>query len=77
MTIQCRVNGTYFLIGLLVMEETRPHIILQGIVKELRKETGDNRYRVRGDESRQKLGPMIKTSFTRPISESFDNCCAK
>jgi hypothetical protein len=59
------------------MEETRSNIILQHIVKELRKETGDDRYRVRGDESKQKLGSMIKTSFTRPISESFDNCYAK
>ena len=77
MTTQCRVNGTYFIIGVLVMEETRSNIILQRIVMELRKETGDDRYRVRGDESKQKLSSMIKTSFTRPISESFDNCCAK
>ncbi|OJA08592.1 hypothetical protein AZE42_04569 [Rhizopogon vesiculosus] len=69
--IQGIVNGAYFLIGLLVMEETRSHIILRGIAKKLRKETGDARYSVRGDETRQKLSAMIKTSCTRPIMFVF------
>ncbi|KAJ8583933.1 MFS general substrate transporter [Rhizopogon salebrosus TDB-379] len=65
--IQAIVNGAYFLVGLLVMEETRSHIILRRIVKKLRKETRDDRYHVRGDETRENFSAMIKTSCTRPI----------
>ena len=77
MTIGRSVNGAYFLIGLFIMEETRSHIILRSIAKKLRKETGDDRYRARGDETRKTLSAMIKTSCTRPISKSFDVCCGK
>jgi hypothetical protein len=68
------VQGTYFLLSLLIMEETRSHIILRRIAKKLCKETGDDRYRVRGEETRPKLSTMIKISCTRPISTSFDDC---
>jgi hypothetical protein len=77
MTIQRSVNGAYFLVGLLVMEETRSHIILRRIVKKLRKETRDDRYHVRGDETRENFSAMIKTSCTRPISESPGYFCAR
>ncbi|KAG2138755.1 major facilitator superfamily domain-containing protein [Suillus cothurnatus] len=65
--IQAIVQGTYFLLSLLIMEETRSHIILRRIAKKLCKETGDDRYRVRGEETRPKLSTMIKISCTRPI----------
>lgn len=65
--IQAIVQGTYFLLSLLIMEETRSQIILRHIAKKIRKETGDDRYRVRGEETRPKLSAMIKISCTRPI----------
>ncbi|KAG2346790.1 MFS general substrate transporter [Suillus weaverae] len=65
--IQAIVQGTYFLLSLLIMEETRSQIILLRIAKKLCKETGDDRYQVRGEEARPKLSAMIKISCTRPI----------
>ncbi|KAG1817078.1 major facilitator superfamily domain-containing protein [Suillus subaureus] len=65
--IQAIVQGTYFLLSLLIMEETRSQIILRHIAKKLCKETGDDRYRARGEETRPKLSTMIKISCTRPI----------
>ncbi|KAG2110587.1 major facilitator superfamily domain-containing protein [Suillus discolor] len=65
--IQAIVQGTYFLLSLIIMEETRSQIILRRIAKKLCKETGDDRYRVRGEETRPKLSAMIKMSCTRPI----------
>ncbi|KAG2742251.1 MFS general substrate transporter [Suillus brevipes Sb2] len=65
--IQAIVQGAYFLLSLLIMEETRSQIILRRIAKKICKETGDDRYRARGDETRPKLSTMIKISCTRPI----------
>lgn len=47
------------------LTETRSTIVLQKIVKDMRKKTGDNRYRARVEKP--KIGRLIWISCTRPL----------
>jgi len=65
--ISAMFTGVYFISVLAVMRETRSSIILSRIAQQLRKETGDNRYRSRAETERLSLLMLIKMSCTRPI----------
>ncbi|KAF8621866.1 hypothetical protein AX15_007426 [Amanita polypyramis BW_CC] len=49
------------------MKETRSDVILVRLAKEVRKKTGDNRYRARVEDERGSLISLIKISCTRPL----------
>jgi hypothetical protein len=49
------------------MEETRSTIILIGLAKKLRQETGDSRYRARAEDEQGNLRTLIYISCTRPL----------
>ncbi|KIL65660.1 hypothetical protein M378DRAFT_192380 [Amanita muscaria Koide BX008] len=60
-----------FLLLTLVMRETRPEILLEHRAKQLRKETGDNRYRARVEVERPKLVNLLMVSCARPLYLTF------
>ncbi|KAF8621893.1 hypothetical protein AX15_007445 [Amanita polypyramis BW_CC] len=49
------------------MKETRSEVLLVPLAKEVRKKTGDNRYRARAEDKRGSLPALIITSCTRPV----------
>jgi hypothetical protein len=49
------------------MVETRSTILLTRIARNLRKETGDPRYRARVEDERDSLKRLVYISCTRPI----------
>ncbi|OAX41055.1 MFS general substrate transporter [Rhizopogon vinicolor AM-OR11-026] len=61
------VTGVYFISVCLFMEETRSAVILIGIARKVRKDTGDNRYCARAEEHKSSITSMIRFSCTRPL----------
>ncbi|KAG8865398.1 hypothetical protein FRB96_000288 [Tulasnella sp. 330] len=51
----------------LAMKETRSAVLLTRIAKDLRKTTGDQRYRARAEDERPPLKDLIIISLTRPM----------
>lgn len=49
------------------MKETRSAVLLTRMAKNLRKETGDHRYRARVEDERASLKTLIYISCTRPL----------
>lgn len=66
------VAGTYLLVMVLVMKETRASVTLAKLAGKLRKETGDIRYQpfLPELERRRNLRQMIYISCTRPVCGS-------
>ncbi|KAF8624022.1 hypothetical protein AX17_007228 [Amanita inopinata Kibby_2008] len=64
--IQLIYYSTYLILTLF-MKETRSGVILTRLAKNIRKETGDNRYRARVEDERASLRTLIKISCTRPV----------
>ncbi|KAF8141955.1 major facilitator superfamily domain-containing protein [Boletus edulis] len=60
-------SGVYFVIAMFTMKETRQSIILRCLAQEMRKETGDPRYRARVEETQPELRELMWISCTRPI----------
>ena len=67
-----RVTGTYLLVMIPVMKETRASVTLAKLAGELRKETGDHRYQpfLSELERHHSLRQMIYISCTRPVCGS-------
>ncbi|KAJ7249547.1 major facilitator superfamily domain-containing protein, partial [Mycena haematopus] len=65
--IQMIICGVYSLAVPLIMRETRSSILLTRLAKNLRKETGNHRYRARIEDQRASLTSLIFISCTRPI----------
>ncbi|KAN0063724.1 hypothetical protein ACQY0O_003774 [Thecaphora frezii] len=65
--IQCIYTGAGFLLIALFLKETRGSIILTRRARQLRKTTGDQRYRAKAEEERASVPILIKNSLTRPI----------
>jgi hypothetical protein len=63
------VGGVYSISTLLIMSETRSTVILALMARQMRKDTGDDRYRARSEENKPCLMSMIATSCTRPLSK--------
>ncbi|KAH8116321.1 MFS general substrate transporter [Phellopilus nigrolimitatus] len=61
------VTGVFFVIMLFTMKETRSSVLLVRLVRKLRKETGDNRYRARIEDERGSLRTLMLISCTRPV----------
>lgn len=61
------VTGIYFLALVIGMRETRASVLLMRIARNLRKETGDFRYRARVEDERGSLRSLIMVSCTRPL----------
>ena len=62
-----RISALYLLLVPFVMQETRSSILLTRIARNLRKTTGDHRYRARVEDERANLGTLIFISCTRPV----------
>ncbi|KAI9573838.1 major facilitator superfamily domain-containing protein, partial [Boletus coccyginus] len=60
-------SGVYFVVAMFTMKETRQSIILRRLAQQMRKETGDSRYRARVEETQPTLGELMWISCTRPI----------
>ncbi|KAF7371056.1 Drug transporter [Mycena sanguinolenta] len=65
--IQMIICGVYSLAVPFVMKETRSSILLMRLAKNLRKETGNPRYRAIIEDQRASLTSLIFISCTRPI----------
>ncbi|KAF9078033.1 MFS polyamine transporter [Rhodocollybia butyracea] len=65
--IQMIITAFDLLLVPIIMTETRSSVILMGIAKRMRQETGNWRYRARIEDERTKLGTLIWMSCTRPI----------
>ncbi|KAK1224672.1 hypothetical protein PQX77_012418 [Marasmius sp. AFHP31] len=65
--IQMMTSGLMFILIPFVMKETRSSIILTRLAQEIRKKTGDTRYRARVEDERAKLRTLIYISCTRPV----------
>ncbi|KIK62083.1 hypothetical protein GYMLUDRAFT_42522 [Collybiopsis luxurians FD-317 M1] len=65
--IEMIITAVYLLVMPLILRETRSSVILMKIVKKMRKETGDQRYRTRIEDERTRLSTLIYISCTRPI----------
>jgi hypothetical protein len=63
-------SAAYVLNVALVLYETRCSIILARIAKDIRKATGDPRYRSSFEIDKPSLLSMIKTTLTRPLCAS-------
>lgn len=61
-----RWSGAFILIVLFFFAETRSTIVLQKIAKQMRKKTGDKRYKARVEKP--KMRTLIWISCTRPLS---------
>ncbi|KAG1732375.1 major facilitator superfamily domain-containing protein [Suillus lakei] len=66
--IHAIVSGVYSISTLLIMRETRSTVILARMARQVRKDTGDGRYRARSEENKPLLMSMIATSCTRSLS---------
>ncbi|KAF8626473.1 hypothetical protein AX15_004856 [Amanita polypyramis BW_CC] len=55
------------LILVFFMKETRSEVLLIHLAKEVRKRTGNNRYRARVEDQRGSLLTLIRVSCTRPV----------
>ncbi|KAF8799274.1 MFS polyamine transporter [Phlegmacium glaucopus] len=64
---QMMISAVYLLLLPFIMKETRSSIILTRIAKQLRKTTGDHRYRARVEDERASLTALIFVSCTRPV----------
>ncbi|KAG2140823.1 major facilitator superfamily domain-containing protein [Suillus cothurnatus] len=60
-------SGAYVLDIILVMSETRSSIVLTHIARDIRKATGDPRYRCSAEIGKPSIKSLIKTSCTRPL----------
>ncbi|KAG1776576.1 major facilitator superfamily domain-containing protein, partial [Suillus placidus] len=69
--IHAIVSGVCSISILLVMRETRSTVILARMARQVRKDTGDGRYRARSEANKPCLMSMIATSCTRPLSLLF------
>lgn len=67
LTLSLRFTGAIVLGVILVLTETRSSIILSRIVKDIRKTTGDPRYRTSAEIGKPDMLSLIKTSCTRPL----------
>ncbi|KAI5118253.1 hypothetical protein M0805_007502 [Coniferiporia weirii] len=65
--IHLMVTGALLAVLLLFLKETRSSVLLMRLARRMRKETGDERYRVRVEDDRGSLRDLILTSCTRPI----------
>jgi hypothetical protein len=61
------ICAVYLIVFPIVLKETRPSIILTRIAKNMRKETGDVRYRAQIEDERPSLRNLVYISCTRPI----------
>jgi len=55
------------------MRETRTSVILTRLARNLRKETGDSRYRARAEIEHPGFATLIYISCTRPLRECFNS----
>lgn len=62
-----RWSGAFVLLTYFFLEETRSTIVLEKVVKQMRKKTGDQRYRAHVEKP--KLLDLIRISCTRPLRE--------
>ncbi|EIW78972.1 MFS general substrate transporter [Coniophora puteana RWD-64-598 SS2] len=60
-------GGAYLLLALFLTHETRATIVLARIAKQVRKETGDERYRAPSELGRPGLWSLLRVSCTRPV----------
>lgn len=67
LTLFLRFTGAIVLGVILVLSETRSSIILARIAKDIRKTTGDSRYRTSAEIDKPDMLSLIKTSCTRPL----------
>lgn len=67
------LTGIYRIMGLLTivitffMKETRTAVLLTRIAKQMRKKTGNLRFRARVEDERASLKTLIVISLTRPV----------
>lgn len=61
------MSGVLAIAMVLLMKETRSTVLLTKMAKNLRKETGDQRYRARVEDEGASFRTMLKISLTRPI----------
>ncbi|KAG1834348.1 major facilitator superfamily domain-containing protein [Suillus subluteus] len=69
--IQAIVSGVCSISMLLILRETRSTVILVRMARQVRKDTGDGRYRARSEANKPCLMSMIATSCTRPLRLLF------
>jgi MFS family permease len=62
-----RFAGAFVLCTILVLCETRPDVILARIAKNVRKTTGDTRYRSSSEIDKSSMLSLIKTTCKRPL----------
>lgn len=65
--VQMIICAVYLIAFPVVLKETRSSIILTRIAKNMRKETGDVRYRAQIEDERPSLRSLVYISCTRPI----------
>ena len=65
--ILLRFAGAFALCTILVLCETRPAVILARIAKNIRKTTGDTRYRSTSEIDKPSMLSLIKTTCKRPL----------
>ncbi|KAF8993763.1 MFS polyamine transporter [Cyathus striatus] len=65
------ITGLYLVLLVAFLRETRASVILTHIAKNIRKETGDSRYRARVEDERASLRTLIWISCTRPVYLMF------
>ncbi|KAG1738858.1 major facilitator superfamily domain-containing protein [Suillus paluster] len=69
--IHAIVSGVYSISVLVFVRETRSTVILTRLAHQVRKDTGDSRYRARSEENKSSLMSMIAISCTRPLCLLF------
>ncbi|KAL9937523.1 hypothetical protein V8E36_003932 [Tilletia maclaganii] len=65
--ISAAASGAFFLLLATTLSESRGGVLLARRAAQLRKDTGDQRYRARSEEERSSMAVLIKTSLTRPL----------
>lgn len=65
--IHAIVTAVWCISMLLILRETRSAVILARMARQVRKDTGDDRYRARSEVNKPRLVSMIATSCTRPL----------
>ena len=58
-------------VGLVLLEETYPPVLLQRKAAKLRKETGDERYWCRYDNKKLSIFTILKINLKRPFVMMF------
>ena len=58
-------------LGLIILEETYPPVLLQRKAAKLRKETGDERYWCRYDNRKVSIFTILKVNLKRPFVMMF------